>query len=216
MMKRTIILIISFALVLCCGIAPKKIITAKLSFISGKSVSVVRGGETKKAELNMLLKPADVVQTDAGSEARIVFKDIGISRIRENSSVAINDIFDLATGEQVKMKITKGKIISSLKKLSREKSSFEVHTPTAVVGVRGASVRGEKKSEVAVFEGRVEVKNAKKIKQAPVIVRSSEKTVVNKDKPPEKPSALGYKNFEEWAVKLEDEEKYLKDDFIKW
>ena len=68
-----------------------------------------------------------------------------------------------------------------------------------------------------VFSGEVEVMNkSKKIEAAPVIVKSFETTVIEKDKAPEKPQPTDVKTFDEWVEKLTDEEKYLEDDKVKW
>ena len=75
-----------------------------------------------------------------------------------------------------------GKIKGVVGKLKRKNDKFEIYTPTAVVGIRGTtfgvSVKTEDETKVAVFSGEVEVKNKKKMDLKPVIVKSSEKTVI--------------------------------------
>ncbi len=164
MRKLFCLLIVVFFIIGCTGCTkpPKLMISAKLSFLSG-DVTILRKGKTQEAKLNMKLYPEDVIQTGKDSEVNILFANIGISKIKQNTELVIKELWKLAEGDQVRMDISKGKILSTLKKLTREKgeSRFEIYTPTAVVGVRGTTflvnVAPKKYTKVAVFAGEVEV-----------------------------------------------------------
>ena len=138
-------------------------ILAKLSFMTGE-VSIVRKGTAQEVKLNMRLLPGDVIYTGKDSEVNVLFANIGISKFKQNTEVSIQELWKLVEGDQVRMDITGGKILTALKKLAKGKGEFrfEIYTPTAVVGVRGTTflvnVAPGKHTKIAVFAGEVEVK----------------------------------------------------------
>ena len=138
-------------------------------------------------------------------------------------NMVVFDIKELKTTSKKSassFKLIYGKAKAMVKKLKRKEDRWTISTPTAVAGVRGTtfgvSVYRERKTRVAVFSGAVAVKNIKKIKQKPVIVKSSQVTTIKKDAPAKKPVHMKEKSFEEWATRLEIEKSYSKEDFIKW
>ena len=196
--------------------------TAKVEMVIGKAeYRELSSAAWKELTINTQLSENHRIRTGKNSKITLILED-GSKLTLKN--LVVLDIKKLkATSEQKEssFKIFYGKVKAVVKKLKRKKDKFTIFTPTAVVGVRGTtlgvSVRDEDKSKVVVFSGEVEVKNRnEEIEAAPVIVKSFETTVIEKDKPPEKPKPADAKTFEEWVEKLEDEEKYLEDDAAKW
>ena len=189
-MRKLFILIIVLSLSVTCSKKEQKTISAKLSFLKG-DVTVTRQGASQKAVLNMRLTQDDVVKTGPDSEVNILFANIGVSKIKQNSEIIIKSIFETVDGETIIINASKGKIFSALKKLSKDKSSFEIHTPTAVAGVRGTTflviVVPGKHSRIGVFSGSVEIKKLgqpeksiplSELKEALVPVEDFDKTKV--------------------------------------
>ncbi len=85
----------------------------------------------------------DIVRTKSGSKAEIAFSDGSIVRLAPASRLEITEY--IAGKEETKgiLKLYRGKIQSQVKKLFGglfgrfRKNRYEVHTPTAVIGVRG-------------------------------------------------------------------------------
>ncbi len=159
-MKKTLIILVCLSFIFNCSKTEKKPLVAKLSFIKG-TVTLIRDGNSQDAEINTRLRPNDIIITSAKSEANILFANIGISKIKANSEVGINNLFKSKQGDLIEMSVKKGKLASSLKKLIRTEDNFLVNTPTAVVGVRGTTflviVIPAKESKVAVFSGKVDI-----------------------------------------------------------
>ncbi len=85
----------------------------------------------------------DVVRTKSRSRAEIVFRDGSILRLAPGSRLEITEFL---AGEQESrgiFKLFRGKVRSRVKKIMGslfgrfQRNRFEVHTPTAVIGVRG-------------------------------------------------------------------------------
>jgi len=167
-MCKTIIKLLVFSMLFTiltnCG---KKVesIEVKLTFYIG-DVSVIRDGNIRIAKLGMNLTAGDILKTGTRSEARVLFKDIGICRLKENTEVKVEELIKKAEQNKSKMMLSAGRIIVILKKLS-EDSEFNIHTPTAVAGVRGTTFilnveRGrETTTKLAVLSGRVEFQSVK-------------------------------------------------------
>jgi len=121
-------------------------------------------------QLNIKLLPGDVVQTGNNSEVRIMFANIGVSIIRENTKIKIDELLKTYKSQQIKMNAYKGRILSSLKKLTRKEDRSEIYTPTAVIGVRGTvflvNVVPEKDIRAAVFAGKVEIRKIDQLQKA--------------------------------------------------
>lgn len=175
-------------------------------------------------KINQKLDENYRIRTGKGSKIILAFKDGSKITLRNMVVMDLKKIVNTPTAKQSSLKLFYGKIKASVKKLQRKNDYFEVYTPTAVIGVRGTefgvSVRQQKKTRMAVFEGEVSVKNVEKKKDVRedkgVIVKTGQATVIEKDETPEKPKQFKDKSFDDWAARLEEEEKNLKDDYIKW
>lgn len=103
-----------------------------------------------------------------------------------------------------------GKFKAVVNKLKSDKSKWEIMTPTAVVGVRGTvlgiHVNNMLKNEIAVFKGKVEVRNNRNIGK-PVMVETQQKVVVERNAAPPAPKRLAVveKSFDTWIEKKSKE-----------
>lgn len=182
----------------------EQILVGSFTVVKGK-VALQRGGEEKweKAEIDMPVYPGDKVKTEVKAEAELILDDGSMLRIEEKTLIEIVDskIEGSAGGEGKKsflINLGVGKVLNNFKKLIHRESKYNITTPTAVAGVRGTefSVEAQKdKTEVAVFEGEVDVANkvegteGKKVK-----VSQDQQTFVEKGKVPLTPQALSEKS----------------------
>lgn len=130
------------------------------------------------------LYQGDSVKTNVGSQASLVFINIGELRLEQQTEVTLT----MLTPISVRVYQTIGDTYSKVKKLFDPAAAYEVETPTAVASVRGTAfgvlVDASRESRVVVSENIVDV--------APVIqegvirkrlpaasVRENEGTVVN-------------------------------------
>ena len=131
-----------------------------------------------------MLYQGDSVKTNPGSQASLVFINIGELRLEPQTEVTLT----MLTPISVRVYQTIGDTYSKVKKLFDPASSYEVETPTAVASVRGTAfgvlVDALQESRVVVSENIVDV--------APIVregeirtrlpaasVRENEGTIVN-------------------------------------
>lgn len=134
------------------------------------------------AKVGDFIYEGDTLKAGKGSQAAVTFANGAVVKINQNTEFAI-DMTQSAEDIGTKIKMVGGKIWASV----RPKSKFEIHTPVAVVAVRGTefetNLLGGRLS-LAVFSGTVNIKN----KFGEVDVGAGKQTTVNGDNPPEPPS----------------------------
>ena len=185
------------------GSGKEQILVGSFTVVKGK-VNILRAGEEKweKAEVDMSVYPGDKVKTEAKSEVELILDDGSMLRIEEKSLVEIVDSKIEGEGEGAKknffLNLFSGKTLNNFKKLINSKSQYNITTKTAVAGVRGTefSVEAdEDKTEVAVYEGEVEVSNKVEGAEGQVVkVNQDQQTLVEKGKVPLTPQALNEKS----------------------
>lgn len=133
-----------------------------------------------------MLYQGDSVKTNPGSQASLVFINIGELRLEQQTEITLTTLTPIA----VHVYQTIGDTYSKVKKLFDPASSYEVETPTAVASVRGTAfgvlVDALQESRVVVSENIVDV--------APIVregeirtrlpaasVRENEGTIVNQE-----------------------------------
>jgi len=116
---------------------------AEIMAFEGK-VSVKRAKDTKWdiAKKGMMLFQGDAIKTESGSWAFLNVDGTGETarvEISENSNLTISELVkNEATGSQsTLLSLAIGEILIEAKKVHGPESSFEVKTPTSIVGVRG-------------------------------------------------------------------------------
>ncbi|MFQ5433227.1 MAG: FecR domain-containing protein, partial [Nitrospinota bacterium] len=105
----------------------------------------------------------DIAETDENSRLEIVFDDLSILTLGEETAIEINEmVYDPKTNRRdALISMTVGKVKIKASKITAEKRNFRVETPTAVIGVRGTEfivevgLKGETK--VITIEGLVSV-----------------------------------------------------------
>ena len=137
------------------------------------------------------LEIGDVVRTKSKSKAEITLKDGSIIRLAQKTRFEITE-FLVEDGKRRKgsLRLLRGKIRAIVSDKGPSKTGpgkFEVHTPTAVTGVRGTDfyVYYIGSSGILVTEGTVAVFNPAVGKE--VLVTAGYATNVGQGKPPEPP-----------------------------
>jgi len=131
---------------------------ARLTNIKGK-VFLIRQGKTQVPTNNLALYPNDTIKTLKNSSCEIFFTDLAITLLEENTQLTLKAISKTQNNKQANYFLNIGKVFSSVSKLKKN-DSFNIQTPSAIAGIRGTEflVNAENKSsEVAVYEGEVEV-----------------------------------------------------------
>lgn len=93
------------------------------------------------AAKNMNLNEGDMIRTRTNSSATIELEKAGIVEIKPNSELELSELTTnkADNSQRTILDLSLGEVLIKAKKLSAEKSKFEVKTPTSVVGVRGTA-----------------------------------------------------------------------------
>jgi hypothetical protein len=113
----------------------------------------------------------DIIRAKSASKAEITFKDGNVVRVAPNTRVEISEyLFEETKGKGV-LKLSRGKVQTIIQeKIAKriaafgEANRFEIHTPTAIAGVRGCNFIvsfQRNSSSVFVIEGTVFTYNPK-------------------------------------------------------
>jgi hypothetical protein len=143
MMKKTAFLMTLIVAVL----LPFSVLAAQVGTFTAVNGRVDIAGADKVARLVKVGDPVDegdVVRTKSNSRAEITFTDDNILRMAERSRVVISEYVSSNESLTARLTLSRGKVQNIVRKTGRifgrlKKNRFEVHTPTAVVGVRGTN-----------------------------------------------------------------------------
>lgn len=137
------------------------------------------------------IKPDESIQTDGKTKIEVTLPDVGKVNINQNTNVVFrsNNVLELAKG------IIRG-MISKLK----PKSKFDVHTPTAIIGIRGTEytleVAEDGTTKLIVINGEVEVSDKQNIRTQ--IVKNNQKLFVSSEGIISKPISISPKKIPRW------------------
>lgn len=168
------------------------------TFIKG-NVDVLRKGETKTipAVKGDTVYEKDIVRSKSNSRAHILLSDGSKLNIAQKSRIEIKT-FEYKPKEKKKrsfFRVFRGKLRAIVSKLFESAgSSFEVETPTAVAAVRGTDFILEipespeaDETVLAVFEGKVSIRNKDSKIPGELILEAGETTTVGKTSAPSQP-----------------------------
>lgn len=115
------------------ALAAAGVFRAEIMAIRGEAFQLPSGLSRISAKIAALVSPGDSIETGAAS-----FVDLGfdrnwknVTRIGEKSSVKITDIYPTS------LSLVSGDVLAKLDALPKD-STFEIKTPTAVIGIRGS------------------------------------------------------------------------------
>jgi hypothetical protein len=117
----------------------------KFTHVDGQ-VEVLSPGQAARAvKLGDEVSVGETLRTKSQSKAEVTFEDGSILRLAEKTAMEVKEYMAGQDGMSGVLKLTRGKIQSLISEAASKifrmgrQSRFEVHTPTAVVGVRGTN-----------------------------------------------------------------------------
>lgn len=157
------------------------------------TVEILKVGETEwvPAVSEMPVQLKDRLKTAENSSCNLELDDGSIIFIGGNSEASVENLELTSEKHNSKISLWFGKIIANISKFKNTK--MEVHSPTAVVAVRGTEFAVEsnaQQTDVGVFDGEVAVKNTEGAEVSEVTVKPDEETSVQKGGRPRTPSRL--------------------------
>lgn len=174
MFRRTHVLFLLFSLIL----LPAVLLSGTNPIVIMKSGEVkISINEKKWQDISLKDKISidNIIKTGKNSHAVLSFKN-SLVKIKENSKIKLKS---LSSSEKKKsktsFKLFFGNVLSKISKLKKDES-YEVETPTAVVGVRGTEfsvMAGKGETRVKVFEGAVKLRSLRK-KGLSIMLRKNE------------------------------------------
>ena len=173
----------------------------KIEHMKGEVLVQRRNGLELRGEPGMALYPGDQITTGKLAEVQFVLPPGKQFRLGPEAQVSIDELSS-SEGEdqQPVMRLVLGYLWSKIEKLRGRKAAFDLHTPTAVMGVRGTEfetvVSLDAASLVSVDEGRVELDADGET----VIVEQGKMSEVEFDGKPSLPSPTVSKEMRDWQA----------------
>jgi ferric-dicitrate binding protein FerR (iron transport regulator) len=167
------------------------------------ATDVQRNGRSIAAALGMPILAGDKLKTSRQSSVIVKLIDGTQLTLSESSSVVIDRTVTNPSDSTIEL--FKGKLRSILNLTAGKATAFEVHTPNAVVSVRGTDFDTEyiagkpcpgfpqclRYTDIGVYKGTVEVRNPTSAKRVSVRVAAGYETTVPCELPPATPGPLG-------------------------
>ena len=136
-MKKIILILV--VLVIAALILPVAVLAApigKITALEGKVDMTPAGAkDAVPVAVGVSVNAGDILRAKSKSKAEITFPDGNILRLAENTRVRVTQ-YQPEQGKTSYVNLFRGKTVAVVDKLKKG-SNFEVHTPTAICGVRG-------------------------------------------------------------------------------
>jgi hypothetical protein len=155
-----------------------------------------------RGEAGLSLYAGDQITTGKAAEVRFVLPPGRQFRLGPEAQVSIDELSSSGEGddEQPALRLVLGYLWSKIERLKGKPAAFELHTPTAVLGLRGTEfdtvVSLDATSLVAVDEGKVEVD----ADGASVLLEQGKMTEVEFEEKPSPPSPAISKEARDWQA----------------
>ena len=216
----------------------------KISLPLGKVQFKTETTDWARAKPNQKVFEGNSIRTQAKSRCEITLTGGGKVRIGENSELELNEASVKPMVKNFSANLKRGNVFVSAKAAFGEKKNIAVRTPTAVAAIRGTKYRasaGENESSVKVYDGKVDVNQAKnyieerKKKRQGLIPKNTPFKLgpVTEIKAPTQVSGPFEVTLEEWVTLAEgmqiniradgkfhmfefDQAKDAEDEFVKW
>jgi hypothetical protein len=114
----------------------------RFTYVEGRVDITPPGQIARPVHLGYEVHVGDIIRTKSRSKAEITFTDTTVMRLAQNSRIEISEYIVGKSGRRGVICLFRGKIRSLVSKFLRmasfsSENCYEVHTPTAVAGVRG-------------------------------------------------------------------------------
>ena len=216
----------------------------KISLPLGRVQFKTETTDWARAKPNQKVFEGNSIRTQAKSRCEITLTGGGKVRIGENSELELNEASVKPMVKNFSANLKRGNVFVSAKAAFGEKKNIAVRTPTAVAAIRGTKYRasaGDNESSVKVYDGKVDVNQAKnyieerKKKRQGLIPKNTPFKLgpVTEIKAPTQVSGPFEVTLEEWVTLAEgmqiniradgkfhmfefDKAKDAEDEFVKW
>ncbi|MEC9049911.1 MAG: FecR family protein, partial [Candidatus Neomarinimicrobiota bacterium] len=135
----------------------------KITLPLGK-VEISQNNSWSRAKPNQKVFEGNVIRTQIKSRCEITLTGGGKVRIGEKSELELNEADVKPMAKNFNANLKKGNVWVSAKAAFGEKKNIAIRTPTAVAAIRGTKYRakaGDDESSVKVYDGKVDVNQAK-------------------------------------------------------
>ena len=136
----------------------------KITLPLGKVDVSTAENKWSRAKPNQPVFEGNVIRTQVKSRCEITLTGGGKVRIGEQSELELNEADVKPMAKSFNANLKKGNVWVSAKAAFGEKKNIAVRTPTAVAAIRGTKYRakaGHDESSVLVYDGKVDVNQAK-------------------------------------------------------
>ncbi len=160
----------------------------KFTYVEGKVDLISPGEKAIPVKIGMPISMKDIVRTKSKSKAEITFNDGNILRLAQNTQVEVTQYIVKAEKSFRILSLSQGSIQNIVKKILGSKIGrfgkaykYEVHTPVAVVGVKGTVffVFHTKRGSGALFKEGTGYCYARKFPQRIIHIRAGWKVFVS-------------------------------------
>ncbi|MBI9082536.1 MAG: FecR domain-containing protein [Desulfobacterales bacterium] len=191
MKKRFFIITVAVLFIFSTGMAFGSPV-GKFTAVKGMVDLTAPDGSLREVKMGDPVSVGDIVRTKSKSTAEITFADDSVVRLARNSRLQINEYMIGKEETRGILKLFRGKAQSIISKAAgffglKNKNKFEMHTPTAVCGVRGTNFftwYNQGQSGLAVKEGTVYNYAANKPNQVKSVRAGQSSIVVSGDEEP--------------------------------
>lgn len=140
--KSVIALILVAVLFMVLPILAQAAPVGKFTSVEGNVDVTVSGKPAAKANPGDSLNAGDIIRTKRKSKCEVVFIDGSVLRLAENSRLRVTEFAQTEGSRKATLDLFRGKVQNVVKAATGGASAtsrYEVHTPTAVAGVRGTN-----------------------------------------------------------------------------
>lgn len=121
--------------------------------------SITRAGKTEPLRRGDTVAIGDVVTTGDAAKVKLLLDDDSVLTIGPRTQVTIDELLLEPAGRTGRLRVLFGRFKLSVAAWLTGPSDYEVHTPTAVAGVRGTILWGDTELDtICALEGTVEVR----------------------------------------------------------
>jgi hypothetical protein len=133
-MKWSIAMLLAFQM-----IVPAPILAAAVGQFTSVvgDVTVTRAGVVSKPVVKSPVQEKDWIVTGPRASAKLVFDDDSTISLEQNSRFEVRDFQVKGNARKGMFALALGRLIADVQRFIGGESYFEVHTPTAIAGVRG-------------------------------------------------------------------------------
>ncbi|MHB8830388.1 MAG: FecR family protein, partial [Syntrophales bacterium] len=159
---------------------------AKFTSLEGNVDVTSPGKEAVKANMGDPLNVGDIIRTKSKAKCEITFMEGSVLRLAANSRLRVTEFSQEKEKRSATIDLFRGKV-QNIVKAAVGQSKYEVHTPTAVCGVRGTQFYTYYQSGVSgavVTEGTVYAYSSNKPGEVRTVGAGQAMVVTNSNTPP--------------------------------